>query len=42
MEDLRWVNNQAYIYLLINSVKELQQQIVQQQKQIDALVKAGQ
>lgn len=37
-EDLRSVNNQAYIFLLINSVKELQQQNIQQQKQIEYLM----
>jgi hypothetical protein len=36
-EDLRSVNNQAYTYLLINAVKEQQQQIEKQQAQIDEL-----
>ncbi len=36
---LRSVNNQAYTFLLINAVKELQQQIINQQKQIDQLIK---
>jgi hypothetical protein len=37
--DLRSVNNQAYTFLLINAVKELQQLILEQQKQIDQLKK---
>ncbi len=36
-EDLRSVNNQAYTYLLINAVKEQQEQIEKQQAQIDEL-----
>jgi hypothetical protein len=39
MNDLRWVDNQAYIFLLINAVKSLQQQNHQQQQQIDSLLK---
>ena len=38
-DDLRSVNNQAYTFLLINAVKEQQQQIENQQKQIDDLKK---
>ena len=38
-DDLRSVNNQAYTFLLINAVKEQQQQIEKQQKQIDELKK---
>jgi len=38
-DDLRTVNNQAYTFLLINAVKEQQQQIDRQQKQIDELKK---
>jgi hypothetical protein len=34
-DDLRSVNNQAYTFLLINAVKEQQQQIEKQQKQIE-------
>jgi len=34
-EDLRTVNSQAYTFLLINAVKEQQQQIEKQQKQIE-------
>ena len=37
--DLRWVDNQAYVFLLINSVKTLQQQVRAQQQQIDSLTK---
>ncbi len=37
--DLRSVNNQAYTFLLINAVKEQQQQIEKQQEQIDELKK---
>lgn len=36
--DMRWVNNQAYIFLLINSVKTLEAQIRQQQLQIQTLI----
>jgi hypothetical protein len=39
VNDLRWVDNQAYIFLLINAVKSLQQQNNQQQQQIDSLLK---
>ncbi|MBL7738105.1 MAG: tail fiber domain-containing protein [Chitinophagaceae bacterium] len=39
MEDMRSVNSQAYTFLLINAVKEQQQQIEQQQHQIDELKK---
>ena len=35
-DDLRSVNNQAYTFLLINAVKEQQQQIENQQKQIES------
>jgi hypothetical protein len=35
-DDLRSVNNQAYTFLLINAVKEQQQQIEKQQKQIES------
>ena len=35
-DDLRSVNNQAYTFILINAVKEQQQQIEKQQKQIGA------
>ena len=38
-DDLRSVNNQAYTFLLINAVKEQQQQIEKQQNQIDELKK---
>jgi len=38
-DDLRSVNNQAYTFLLINAVKEQQQQIERQQQQIDELKK---
>src|SRR6185436_13380889 len=38
-EDLRSVNNQAYTFLLINAVKQQQQQIEKQQQQIDDLKK---
>ena len=34
-EDLRSVNNQAYIFLLINAVKEQNKKMEEQQKQID-------
>ncbi len=37
IDDLRWVNNQAYIFLLINAVKELSEQNKEMQKQIDQL-----
>ena len=36
-DDLRSVNNQAYIFLLINAVKEQNKKIDEQQKQIDEL-----
>lgn len=39
VSDLRWVNNQAYVFLLINAVKALQQQNEQQQQQIEELSK---
>jgi hypothetical protein len=35
-EDLREVNNQAYVFLLINAVKEQQEQITNQQQQIES------
>lgn len=38
LQDLRSVNNQAYTFLLINAVKELEQKVEEQQKQIDALI----
>jgi hypothetical protein len=37
--DLRWVNNQAYIFLLINSVKELKEKVEAQQAEIERLKK---
>lgn len=37
IEDLRSVNNQAYIFLLINAVKEQNKKIENQQQQIDEL-----
>ena len=37
--DLRSVNNQAYIFLLINAVKEQQKQIDEQRKMIEELLK---
>jgi Chaperone of endosialidase len=37
IDDLRSVNNQAYIFLLINAVKELSAQNEKQQKEIDTL-----
>jgi hypothetical protein len=37
VSDLRYVNNQAYVYLLINAVKELKQQVQQQQAEIEKL-----
>jgi Chaperone of endosialidase len=37
--DLRSVNNQAFIFLLINAVKEQEQKIEKQQKEIDELRK---
>ena len=39
IKDLREVNNQAYVFLLINAVKELSAQIEAQQKQIEELQK---
>jgi hypothetical protein len=36
-EDMRYVNNQAYVFLLINAVKELKQQLEAQQLEIEAL-----
>jgi hypothetical protein len=38
-DDLRSVNNQAYTFLLINAVKEQQQQLTKQQQEIDELKK---
>jgi Chaperone of endosialidase/Head domain of trimeric autotransporter adhesin len=38
-DDLRSVNNQAYIFLLINAVKEQQKQIDEQRKMIEELLK---
>ena len=38
-DDLRWVNNQAYIFLLINSVKELKAKVEAQQAEIEQLKK---
>jgi hypothetical protein len=37
VKDMRWVDNQAYVFLLINAVKELQQQVRVQQKEIEKL-----
>lgn len=39
VNDLRWVDNQAYIFLLINAVKTLESQNTQLQKQITELAK---
>jgi hypothetical protein len=39
VNDLRWVDNQAYIFLLINAVKEQQQLIKAMQQKIDELSK---
>lgn len=36
-DDLRWVNNQAYTFLLINAVKEQQLQLEATQKELKAL-----
>ena len=36
-KDMRWVDNQAYVFLLINAVKELRQQVEAQQKEIEKL-----
>jgi hypothetical protein len=37
VKDMRWVDNQAYVFLLINAVKELRQQVKLQQKEIEIL-----
>ncbi len=37
--DLREVNSQAYVFLLINAIKEQQAQIEKMQKEIDTLKK---
>jgi hypothetical protein len=39
VKDMRWVDNQAYVFLLINAVKELKLQVEEQQKEIEALKK---
>ena len=39
VKDMRWVDNQAYIFLLINAVKTLEVQNTKQQQQINELVK---
>ncbi len=38
LPDMRSVNNQAYTFLLINAVKELEQKVQDQQHQIDELI----
>jgi hypothetical protein len=39
MDDMRSVNNQAYIFMLINAVKEQQVQIDTLKKEIETLKK---
>jgi hypothetical protein len=39
VKDMRWVDNQAYVFLLINAVKELRHQVEAQQKEIEKLKK---
>lgn len=37
IQDMRWVNHQAYIFLLINAIKEQQQQLQEANKKIAAM-----
>ena len=39
LNDVRYVDNQAYTFLLINAVKELKKQNEQQQQLIESLMK---